>query len=752
MNKYLYRLLPAFIIIVLCAIFFYPTLLKGMLPVPSDTLIGLYHPWLDQAATTNPSGVPFKNFLITDPIRQQIPWRKLAVDDLKKGMLPLWNPYNFSGTSLLGNIQAGVWYPLNIFFFILPFPIAWTALIIAQPLLAMILLYAYLRHKKLPPEVAIFAGVVWGFCGFSIAWLTWGTIVQTVLWIPLIFLSIDHVIEDVKKQCIIRWSIILVLSLAFTIFAGHAQIAIYIFLFTFVYTLFGLRYTPDRKKILWLVLASLAALAISAVQWFPFLQLFGHSARFTDNTAWLKDGWFLPWQNTIQFIAPDFFGNPATLNYWGIWNYGEFIGYIGILPLLFTFYAIANRNDRLTRFFEIFSILVLLFLLPTPLAKLPFQLHLPVIFSLQPTRLMVLLDFCLISLAALGMDAYLRNPGKRVLIGIIFVGILLGGMWAYVLRMPHLTGDAQSLSEFAVTRRNLLLPTLLWAGSSLLLLLRLRVKTRWTGIYIILVIAVTVFDLFRFGWKFIPFTPPEYFFPSTAAVSFLQSQQKPFRVMSLDNRAFPPNVTSYYGIETPEGYDPVYDARYEEFIAALNRNEPNISPPFGFNRIITLSNIDSPLLPLLNVKYIVTLADLHSPYLELMYREGNTRIYWYKKALPRIYPVESVIRASQRGQVMSLLYSKSFNPVKEAIVEGNPEVPAWPVQYTDTIRITSYTDSAILATSSLAADHVVVVLNMFDPGWHATIDGKITQIYRTNYLFMSLVVPKGEHAIRLTYE
>ena len=117
MRKYLFRLVPMLLIVVACAVFFYPTITKGLLPVPADTLIGLYHPWLDQAATTNPAGVPFKNFLITDPIRQQIPWKKLVIDDWKKGKVPVWNPYNFSGAPLLANFQSAVFSPLNFLYF-----------------------------------------------------------------------------------------------------------------------------------------------------------------------------------------------------------------------------------------------------------------------------------------------------------------------------------------------------------------------------------------------------------------------------------------------------------------------------------------------------------------------------------------------------------------------------------------------------------------------------------------------------------
>src|SRR5882762_8271595 len=101
-NKYIIPVL--FVLIV--ALFAYTFLLYGKLPIPSDTIIGLYHPYRDLYAKEFPNGIPYKNFLITDPVRQQYPWRWLAIDLEKIGKLPLWNPYSFSGTPLLGNMQS----------------------------------------------------------------------------------------------------------------------------------------------------------------------------------------------------------------------------------------------------------------------------------------------------------------------------------------------------------------------------------------------------------------------------------------------------------------------------------------------------------------------------------------------------------------------------------------------------------------------------------------------------------------------
>lgn len=741
----------AVLVIFLSAAFFYPTFTKGLLPVPTDTLIGLYHPWFDQMASTNPSGVPFKNFLITDPIRQQIPWRKLVIDALKGGKLPLWNPYSFSGTPLLANIQAGTLYPFNILFFILPFAYAWTALIIIQPILAALFLFAFLRHKTIQPGVAATAGLAWAFSGFSIAWLTWGTILQAALWLPLMLFAIDCIVESSYKTQAIVWSLVLVLTSACSFFAGHAQVALYVYGLSFVYALFSLWFSSTRKNGWFPAFSLLGSGIVTSPQWVPLLRFLPETSRIADTSAWLKDGWFLPWQNLVQFIAPDFFGNPATLNYSGIWNYGEFIGYIGILPLMLAFYALLVRRDRLSRFFGFTAVVVLLFLLPTPIAKLPFQFKVPILFSLQPTRLMVLLDFSLVMLAALGFDHYIKAPYKKIFIGIAIVALALAGMWIYVFYSLRTAVAPDIIANLLVTKRNLMLPSILWAVESLVLVLFLFVKKQGKALLLLLTIAVLAFDLFRFGWKFTPFTPQSYFFPVTQAVSFLLSQEKPFRTMSLDNRIMPPNVNDYYGIESVEGYDPIYDARYEEFLAALNRKEPNITPPFGFNRIITGSSINSPLLPLLNVKYILALDDVKDSSLELMYREGDTRVYFYKKALPRIYPVDSIVAGTSKQQIMDTLYSNAFDPTRQAIVEGSPAVSSAPTKSEDVIDITSYRPGVIAASARFHEGHFVVVSDMFQSGWKASVDGTEVPLYRTDYILQGLNVPAGNHTITLQY-
>src|SRR3989344_1519602 len=217
MKKLSSNTFGAIVICIIVFLFFLPNLLMGKVPIGADDLLGLYHPWRDQTYDGfNAGKFPVKNPLITDPVLQTYPWRYLAVNDIKEGNLPLWNPYSFSGQPLLANIQSSPFQVLNFFFFIFPFNIAWSLQIILPSILTSLFMFFFLRNLKISPVASVFGGFVLPFSGFLIAWLTWGTIVTTSMWLPLILLSLNKLFN---KQSAL-WFFIIVFSASQTIFAG----------------------------------------------------------------------------------------------------------------------------------------------------------------------------------------------------------------------------------------------------------------------------------------------------------------------------------------------------------------------------------------------------------------------------------------------------------------------------------------------------------------------------------------------------
>ena len=96
------RYWPLFSILLLVLAFFWKVPLLGKIPLPGDIITGAYLPWLDYK-WGYPVGVPVKNPIVSDSISYSYPMRTLGIDLIKKGLLPLWNPYILNGTPLMAN-------------------------------------------------------------------------------------------------------------------------------------------------------------------------------------------------------------------------------------------------------------------------------------------------------------------------------------------------------------------------------------------------------------------------------------------------------------------------------------------------------------------------------------------------------------------------------------------------------------------------------------------------------------------------
>jgi len=723
-------LLGIFISIV--AVFFYKTLFFGLIPVPTDDLVGLYHPYRDLKAAEYPNGIPYKNFLITDPIRQQIPWRKRVIDSFKEGTVPTWDATSFSGTPLLANIQSGALYPLNILFFVLPFPVAWMLLIISQTLLAGMFMYIFLRVLALDPMPALFGSVLFSFSGTSIAWLTWGTIVSAWMWTPLA-LSAVHLLITHERKNSTHWILIGIGALACSFFAGHLQMFFYSSLTVGVYALWQLNTHKKTHSLYSLLTVGVGALAIISYQLVAILKWLPDTARITGGSAWQKEGFFIPIQHLVQFLAPDFFGNPATLNYWGTWNYGEMVGYIGFAGLIFALMGLGKK----TSFWGLLACVALLFAVESPASSLPFVFHIPFLSSLQPTRLLIVVDLSLSVLAAFGFSEVLIK-GKKNSLYILILGVVLAGLWS-IYAMHGRFGI--SVENAMVIKRNLYMPTLLLGISVMFdVLLRFIKKHEMRMGLGLLIIVVVAIDLLRFGWKFTPFTDQSLFFPKTKVISYLESAPKPFRTMTLDDRILPPDTNTFYGIESVNGYDPIHSERYDKFIAAMERGEPNITPPYGYERIIVPKNINSKLFNLLGVRYILSFNELNDKRFKKVLTEGQTHVYENMSVLPRAYLASNIIYRKTEEEIINTLYSKDFDCKFDAVVEKPVDILSTELQSGESATITHYEPGKMTINVKTTQPRLLVIGNMYNPNWKATVDGKSVPIIRTNYLFMSIIV------------
>jgi hypothetical protein len=581
----------------------------NLFPIPSDALVGMYHPWRDFFGN-----LPFKNFILTDPVRQQYPWRELVISLFKDHQWPLWNPYSFAGTPLLANIQSAVFYPLNILFFIFNFPIVWSIYIYSAWVLGFLFMFLYLKNLNLSKIAAIFGSLCFVLSGFFTAWLENGVLTHTLLWLPLILWSIDR-----------QKSFFFLLSSFFSFTAGHWQIFFYVFVFANIYA-----FVKHPKQILKYLILNSFFLLLTLPQLLPSLEFISLSARTTDQVWVTNPGWFIPWQNLVQFISPDFFGNPSTLNYRGVFSYQEFVGYVGISALISAFSALFIRR-RIIWFFVGAVALGLLFALPTSLAKLPFLLDLPLISSSMPTRLLSVVGFSLAVLAAFGVQK-----------------INIGAFWVF--------------------GGTLLILWIFWPTKYLIIPTGLLVTTFLFRKYPQILVLVLLADLGFFVYKFLPFTDQKYLYPNTKVIQFLQENTKSdhSRFMTLNDEIFPPNSNIIYRLQSINGYDPLYLKSYQELVG-------------GGNRIIVPKDYRNPIINKLGVKYVLSFEDISSPDYQLVFEEGKTKVFENKKTWPRTFFTDfsgkAVITSYRENEVII----QTKNPVSKELILTDAFYPTWKV-------------------------------------------------------------------------
>lgn len=738
-----------FVLLLVVGVFNYQVLLKGFMPAPMDGMIGLYNPFRDLYASEYPNGIPFKNFLLTDPFRQLIVWKDLTIDIFKTGNIPLWNPYEMGGKPLLGNFQSGALYPLNIIFFLFPFKLAWSMYIISAQIIGGVCMYMYLGYLRKGEFIKTLGSLVFVFSGFFIAWYEWGNVGHAYAWFPLALLSIErlaNVKEKNTRSKLLSGAILGgVFSLSFL--AGHPQTTLYFMFFSTLYLITVVR-VKIKTKIQFYSSSIITFLILSSVQIYQGLYFIRYSLRGDDQVFSSVEGWFVPYQNLIQFFAPDFFGNPSTLNYWGIFNYAEFIGYIGVPLLVLSIASFLAEKDRRFYFALTMIVLSLVFGTNNIISNIPYNLSIPILSSMQPTRLIGFASLGILFMSLIGFEA-LQNKislKKMLLIsGSVLVLILM--LWGSVV----FNSFGIEMTNLETTKRNLILPSLLFLTSIAILVSFIMVRNNRfarfkKGLFVILLVIV-ILDLLRFANKFTPFSDGIYFYPPTSIIAFIQKNIGSQRIMSIDDRILAPNITTQYKIQNLGGYDPLYLKNFAEMIVASERQSDDVGLPYGFNRIISPKNIESKIIDLLGVKYVLSIGDITSEKFKLVATEGSTKLYENIEAKERAFFVSEVKVVS--GQDESIRSILDLDLEKTAVVRelGDLEFGTDRKFAKGVVRSYEVTQNGSKIKTQNKGEGFLVVTDSYYPLIRAYVDGVETVVYETDHALRGIIVPSGSRVV-----
>ncbi|NCN58339.1 hypothetical protein COW99_02535 [Candidatus Roizmanbacteria bacterium CG22_combo_CG10-13_8_21_14_all_38_20] len=735
----------------LAAIFFYKLIALGLVPFPGDLLIAEYNPWRRYSFLGYvPGSFPTK-FQYFDTLKQLYPWKTFVVDQLKQGAIPLWNPHNFSGQPLLANFQSAVFYPLNIFYFIFPQLSAWSLLVMLQPLLANWFMYLYARKVGLKVTGAVLASLSFAYSQFAIVWLEYNTIIQVMLWLPLLLLAVEHLLQKMT----IRWMFLFVLGIISALFAGHIQVLGYVLSFVLIYSIYRAKLLHKIRRFWFIAWFIVLSVGIGAVQLLPGIELIGLSARSILEYNFLVDKILVqPYQLLMLFI-PDIYGNPATANYVISDTYigkALSIGFVAILFVLVSFSQI--RKSHLVRLYAVVALVIGIMLTANPLSRIIYMLPLPLISSSSPTLMGFILAFSLSILAGMGLDHWQKKHYRYVVPAILIVGV------AWLLYFSDV---------LPINRSSVILTSLLLVASlPLLYISTLKGKIAYLGIYAL------IFLQFSERWysfrKFNSFVPKEVVYPDTEIVDFLKVNAGIDRVWGYGSAAIDANFATQLKLYSPEGYDPLYPQRYGEFIALTkqgklqqkfdrtNRTDAVIATAYSLEDLKE-NEYRLKVLDVLGVKYILDridnpsyVSEFPSYRLEQVYDIDGWKIFVNKMAVPRLQLVFDYLVFNSATEFEQLFFSEDYSPRETVLLEQDLDLDFSCEDKQYNLELLDYLANEVAVQLDTNCEAILVLSDNYYPGWNAYIDGEKTKIYRANYTFRAVVVPGGSHEIYFKYE
>ncbi|MBN2372110.1 MAG: YfhO family protein [Vicinamibacteria bacterium] len=159
------------------------------------------------------------------------------------------------------------------------------------------------------------------------------------------------------------------------------------------------------------------------------------------------------------------------------------------------------------------------------------------------------------------------------------------------------------------------------------------------------------------------------------------------------------------------------------------------------------------LLRIGNVEYIVLLSSPVSfgpPLYEIksVFTEP-IRVWKINGALPRTYVVAGT-RIADEPRSYSILLNPSFDPFREIILPSGTAREARG-GFVGTSRVVSWKADALSLRVEADEPGYVVVVEGYDRGWRARVDGKETRVERANVLFRAVRVPAGTHDVEMYY-
>ncbi len=634
-------------------------------------------------------------------------------DSLREGRLPLWNPYQLAGQPFVALHVPGALYPPNLLLIgMLPPAMALAALTMLHLWIAGASSWMFAARLGLGAPASAAAAAGYMLCGSLVSGVYNPTYLATMAWLPALLWAIHGLCNSNARP---RYCLALAVALTLSFLGGHSQGFVYSLHLALPYGLFALFAVAERgHRIRVLILAAVAGILAAgfvAPQALPTLELQQQAVRSLE-------GHSLPVATLASYtptrILRGLLGQPAPMipeHPTGPLRWATAWPLLGLPLLLFGFSSRSLRTHCF--FFTLAAIAAAFFVMGrhTSFYSVYFALPFGDLFR-SPMRFSFVYSFCVAIGIAIGVEAVaqrLRGSGRA---GAIAVPTAL----AVVLAI-----DLYSRSALVATH-----PTLEAGGeeSSTELVQRLANSPGRERVLV---------GPFRKGGAS----------PLTTKSGM---------------------VHRFFAV--PD-YEPAIPEAYRRY---FEQPDPAWHGELGAKKTPRLPTLVRQL-DMMSVRYYLApsdgaIGDLRNAAGGRGIETDGAILFDHEGALPRAYAVSRVVVEPDPDRATQKILAQNFQPKREAVVDAiDPKglgaalvaSPANPKREVPQIRthrvsIASYQPEKVVLDAQCAQPCLVVLTDLFYPGWRAFIEGEEQRVHRVNTLYRGVVVPAGSHRVTYRFE
>jgi len=616
----------------------------GKVPAPVDQV--------HQAAPWNgpPAGW---DILQIDGALQFLPWRDLVLEAMRKGEVPLWNPYTFGGTPLMANSQSAPLYPLHWLWSLTPFGAesllsfsCWLHLLIAGAGM-----YCLVRQFGGSSFGGVLAGCTFLLSAFMIAWVQLPSVGMTAAWIPWCLLYVDRVMS----RAVWKDAAMLGVCGSLMLLAGHLQIAVYGLLACALLALWRCVSVRNLRGLGVCVLSLVLAVCIASPQLAASIQngRSGHRAQAPTERNWtLYSHQAIPVNYLSVMVSPQQFGMPneptddGATSYWLARvdhgrHYAEMAFYVGPVAIALAVLSLCRRRTRgAAMFLGVLAVLAVLIAIGSFVAKAMY-FYVPGWASTgSPGRAAVLFAVAVSCMAGLGISRGDERPNWLSIVApCAAAGVLAVWAWWFLAANPlgvegdlYVRANAKSVAFILV----FLIGSLLAAAAN--------VSRRYSGSLNAIVFALGIIVPAAAHFEMNPgsdrgeFSKP---FPGReaigdATVAVLNDEWSFFT--PAPHLIAPPNSLLPYRIREITGYDSIIPIPLKKRLDDINGKDS--APLVNGNMQFLKSGFDLHRLAAVGVKYLIASQDFGLP---VRYRGAG----WMLLEVPNPAPNELEHRFSE---------------------------------------------------------------------------------------------------------